>query len=530
MAESTKSKKLSVRLLIDELKNKVVLAESGKDFVDVLFSFLALPMGTIVRLLEKHQKSPQVGIGCFNNLYKSVSEMDLESFQTEACKQVLLYPRSVNLEKFRNMKLKIDDTRAVKYFVCSGFKESCRHHYSISNTEECECGEIVDSKVVKRVMNREIKGLEEEQVQGRILRKDNDGVFFSCKASSFIITDDLKVEASSMDNVLNTLRGLGYADTSKLSEILLHVGVSEVFFTVSSYVGLRSLNIYVLLSVCLCHQQVLTLLECFFTSDLPLTDTFLKKQSSLQMIRSRIPLSPTLQGSGDGAVPGQTITFKAFVRKPNIKILCVECGADFIDLLFTFLALPLESVWNISAGNISLGCIGNLFRSFKRIDASSSSKTKLPSFYSCPKQLLDVVTEQQEIYCSFKCVVETNNEYDFKFTRKMPPRPNSLKEKNQNMFFTNKTSVLYLTSFGFMKQNTRFLVTDDLVIKPKNLVSNISLLKLNMHLDKEDVEEHVITIGKLEAISLLRASLMTSSALTSSFWSLISKKAKAETQ
>ncbi|VYS56761.1 unnamed protein product [Arabidopsis thaliana] len=502
MAESTKSKKLSVRLLIDELKNKVVLAESGKDFVDVLFSFLALPMGTIVRLLEKHQKSPQVGIGCFNNLYKSVSEMDLESFQTEACKQVLLYPRSVNLEKFRNMKLKIDDTRAVKYFVCSGFKESCRHHYSISNTEECECGEIVDSKVVKRVMNREIKGLEEEQVQGRILRKDNDGVFFSCKASSFIITDDLKVEASSMDNVLNTLRGLGYADTSKLSEILLHVGVSEV----------------------------LTLLECFFTSDLPLTDTFLKKQSSLQMIRSRIPLSPTLQGSGDGAVPGQTITFKAFVRKPNIKILCVECGADFIDLLFTFLALPLESVWNISAGNISLGCIGNLFRSFKRIDASSSSKTKLPSFYSCPKQLLDVVTEEQEIYCSFKCVVETNNEYDFKFTRKMPPRPNSLKEKNQNMFFTNKTSVLYLTSFGFMKQNTRFLVTDDLVIKPKNLVSNISLLKLNMHLDKEDVEEHVITIGKLEAISLLRASLMTSSALTSSFWSLISKKAKAETQ
>lgn len=47
MAESSGEAKVYLRLVIDEEKNKVVLAEAGKDFVDVLFSFLTLPMGTI---------------------------------------------------------------------------------------------------------------------------------------------------------------------------------------------------------------------------------------------------------------------------------------------------------------------------------------------------------------------------------------------------------------------------------------------------------------------------------------------------
>lgn len=124
------------------------------------------------------------------------------------------------------------------------------------------------------------------------------------------------------------------------------------------------------------------MLECLFTSDSPLTDIFLRKQSSLRLTRSPIPLTPTVQDSGAGQ--DQTITLKAFVRKVDSKILCVESGADFIDLLFTFLALPLESVWDISGDNITLGCIGNVFRSFKGLNDghgdSSYAKSLLPSY------------------------------------------------------------------------------------------------------------------------------------------------------
>ncbi|KAG7581213.1 hypothetical protein ISN44_As08g009340 [Arabidopsis suecica] len=456
MAESTETVKLSLRLLIDEQKNKVVLAES---------------------------------------------EMGLESFQTEACKQVLLYPRSVNLEKYRKIKLKIDDTEAVKYFVCPDFKrrESCKRYYSISSTEACGCGEYENSKFVGGLMNREIQGLEEDQVQG----SDSDEVFVSCE-TSFVITDDLKVASSSMDYVLNTLRGFGYANPYKLGEIVLDVGLSEI----------------------------LTLLECLFTSDSPLTDTFLRKQSSLCLTRSRIPLTPpTVQESGAG--PDQTITLKAFVKKGDSKILCVESGADFIDLIFTFLALPLESVWDISGDSITLGCIGNVFRSFKGLNEgnedSSSAKALLPSYYSCPKQLLDVVIEQREIYYYKFCRGET---YGSKFTRNMPDCLNTQGDYMKKLYSKQQkedAKVLSMRSFGFVRGYARFLVTDDLVIKLKDSVSNISLLKLRMHLAEEDVAEQMITIGKSEAIGLLRSSMMTSSALTTCFWNLIVKKAREET-
>jgi hypothetical protein len=56
------------QLFIDKEKQKVLFAESDKEFVDVLFSFLTLPLGSIVRLLGK-----QSGVGCPDEVYKSVS-------------------------------------------------------------------------------------------------------------------------------------------------------------------------------------------------------------------------------------------------------------------------------------------------------------------------------------------------------------------------------------------------------------------------------------------------------------------------
>ncbi|CAN8259981.1 unnamed protein product [Cochlearia groenlandica] len=59
MENQPENARFTMRLLIDEKRSKVVLAETCRDFVDVLFSLLALPMGTIVRLLDKHHKLQQ---------------------------------------------------------------------------------------------------------------------------------------------------------------------------------------------------------------------------------------------------------------------------------------------------------------------------------------------------------------------------------------------------------------------------------------------------------------------------------------
>lgn len=47
---------LPLKVLVDKETNKVLFAEAGKDFVDVLLSFLTLPMGTIARLVAKDSK------------------------------------------------------------------------------------------------------------------------------------------------------------------------------------------------------------------------------------------------------------------------------------------------------------------------------------------------------------------------------------------------------------------------------------------------------------------------------------------
>ncbi|ESQ30905.1 hypothetical protein EUTSA_v10012106mg [Eutrema salsugineum] len=60
MADSSRKPKISLRVLVDEEKNKIVLVEAGRDFVDVLFSFLKLQMGTIVRLVNKQSQKTEL--------------------------------------------------------------------------------------------------------------------------------------------------------------------------------------------------------------------------------------------------------------------------------------------------------------------------------------------------------------------------------------------------------------------------------------------------------------------------------------
>lgn len=41
------------KALADKANNRVIFAESNEDLIDVPFSFLTTPMGTIVRLIHK---------------------------------------------------------------------------------------------------------------------------------------------------------------------------------------------------------------------------------------------------------------------------------------------------------------------------------------------------------------------------------------------------------------------------------------------------------------------------------------------
>ncbi|CAA7036729.1 unnamed protein product [Microthlaspi erraticum] len=322
-------------------------------------------------------------VGCFHNLYKSVSEMNVDNFESQACKDLLLHPRSVKESHCRKLKLNLDDTKATGFFLCQYFTstESCCKFFSNISTTICRCG---------NQMSYAVQVQEGDQANGTS-GSQGDGVFPSCR-TSFIITDDLKVGLNSMGLVLNVLNGLGYPGFDKLQEMLIDVGLEEV----------------------------LTLLGCLFSSETPLTDTFLKKHC---MARKRKMLTPLVQENCAEGDADNTLTLKVYVRKTDKAILYAECREDFVDFLFSFLAIPLEFAWEHSIGNLNMGCVGNLCRSVKDLSFENQkeatvSKCMLPHQYNFRGQLLDIVI--QEGVTEFEGLLPRNGySGSYKFARKI---------------------------------------------------------------------------------------------------------------
>ena len=80
---------ISLKAVVDKTNNRVVFVVSDEKFVDILFSFLTMPLGTIVRLTCN--RSLTTSIDCMNNLYNSVEILDKRYLRTEACQTMLLY-------------------------------------------------------------------------------------------------------------------------------------------------------------------------------------------------------------------------------------------------------------------------------------------------------------------------------------------------------------------------------------------------------------------------------------------------------
>ncbi|PQQ07155.1 uncharacterized protein Pyn_13674 [Prunus yedoensis var. nudiflora] len=129
---------ISLQAVVDKGSNKIIFVESDKDFVDVLLSFLTIPMILIVRRDTKHSVSH-----CMNKLSASVWGL----FQTEASKEMLLCPHNGAESHCENLKLKIDNDEQTGYFLCDiwqcHFGNKSRSHYK---GVLCQCGRCLNLK------------------------------------------------------------------------------------------------------------------------------------------------------------------------------------------------------------------------------------------------------------------------------------------------------------------------------------------------------------------------------------------------
>ncbi|KAL6546269.1 hypothetical protein OROMI_021990 [Orobanche minor] len=116
----SKDVQFSLKVLINKQKTKVLYAKADSHFVDVLLSFLTLPLRTVVRILGKHYGNDEAQapvIGSLNTMYNGLANLDSDHFCTESSKQMLLNPR----KSFRNerckLKLNVDDTQPTKVSI-----------------------------------------------------------------------------------------------------------------------------------------------------------------------------------------------------------------------------------------------------------------------------------------------------------------------------------------------------------------------------------------------------------------------------
>lgn len=211
-ATSQTEVKVSLKLLVNKETNKVLFAEAGKDFVDVLFSFLTLPLGTVARLVQKDSTIGPVTIGCLNTLYQSVADLDEGFLWTKKSKGFLLQPKNSSEDYCKTVKLNIDDTQPTEYFTCEKFDtHQCRRFKSCTTLFHniCGCG---------KALNRPVS-----------LEPFYEG--FTNGVATFVVTDNLNVIPNALHYTsLALVKNSGIKSISSVKEMTVDVTKEKVFF------------------------------------------------------------------------------------------------------------------------------------------------------------------------------------------------------------------------------------------------------------------------------------------------------------
>jgi hypothetical protein len=211
-ATTQTEERVSLKLLVNKETNTVLFAEAGKDFVDVLFSFLTLPLGTIARLLGKDSKIGPITIGCLDSFYQSVANLDNNCLLSEKIKEILLQPKNSSEDYCSTIKLNIDDTQPTEYFiacyqVCPKIETSNCRYFTTSRDKECH-GFVND-------------------------------------VATFVITDNLNVIPNSSGYTnLALIQNSGIKSISSVKEISVNVTKEKVFFFITVLIPELLLTLY----------------------------------------------------------------------------------------------------------------------------------------------------------------------------------------------------------------------------------------------------------------------------------------------
>lgn len=183
-----------------------MFAEAGKECIDFLFHILALPIGSVIRLLTTEGM-----VGCLGNLYDSLQNLDNIYIQPNQKKDTLLKPKSAASVPL----LLINNSPVQKQFYrCLNHYDDPRSHCPNSN------GYTICDRTMNTIMTYVAPPVENVVASDQGLVK---GVV------TYMVLDDLVVKPMSTISSITLLNQFSIKDVGVLKEKVVTLGMDEVY-------------------------------------------------------------------------------------------------------------------------------------------------------------------------------------------------------------------------------------------------------------------------------------------------------------
>lgn len=167
------------------------------------------------------------------------------------------------------------------------------------------------------------------------------------------------------------------------------------------------------------------------------------------------------------------LTMKLLVDTRTKRVICAEAGKDVVDLLFSFLNIPVGTAAML-LGRGSLGSVGNL----------SQSLGELPASHVIDEDARDAL---------------------------LTPTAGGV------LLLTASASSTAWSSGGFVLGAVTYTIMDDLTVTPMSSISGITMLNTHGVRDIRHLEERIVQVGQAKALDILKASLQSDTVLTDVF-------------
>ncbi|XP_058099044.1 uncharacterized protein LOC131243597 isoform X1 [Magnolia sinica] len=205
--------KLSLKLVLNKNTGEVLFGEAGKDFIDFLFSLLALPIGYVSKLLTKQRM-----VGCAGSLYNSFENLTVDYMQPNFDKNTIINPKTSIPMSDQNPPLLLQDGASTtsKYYSCCGYRNYSSHYFitDVKGTVCSSCSQKMDQEFV--------------YVSPKVVASGSDGGGGCVKGVvTYMVMDDLVVTPMSTISSISLLNKYQVKDVSALKEKVVEVGMDE---------------------------------------------------------------------------------------------------------------------------------------------------------------------------------------------------------------------------------------------------------------------------------------------------------------